>query len=64
MISYESHSAIAMADAMRLFLNMPEEKRIEMAESALAAASVVYDEALLTQRLERLYDSLYVETPH
>jgi hypothetical protein len=59
-ISYESHSAVAMADAMRLFLKMPEQERSAMAERALAAAEVVYDEALLTHKLEGLYDSLFV----
>ena len=58
-ISYESHSAVAMADAMRLFLKMPEQERRAMAERALAAASAAYDEELLTRKLERLYDSLF-----
>lgn len=59
-ISYESHSAVAMADAMRLFLKMPEQERSALAERALAAAEVAYDEARLTQRLEHLYDTLFV----
>jgi glycosyltransferase involved in cell wall biosynthesis len=59
-ISYESHSAVAMADAMRLFLKMPEAERSALAGRALAAAEVVYDEARLTQRLEGLYDGLFV----
>jgi glycosyltransferase involved in cell wall biosynthesis len=59
-ISYESHSAVAMADAMRLFLKMPERERSALAERALTTAAVVYDEARLTQRLERLYDGLFV----
>jgi glycosyltransferase involved in cell wall biosynthesis len=59
-ISYESHSAVAMADAMRLFLKMPGQERSAMAGRALAAAAVAYDEVLLTQRLERLYDTLFV----
>jgi glycosyltransferase involved in cell wall biosynthesis len=59
-ISYESHSAVAMADAMRLFLKMPEQEQSAMAERALAAAAVAYDEARLTQRLEQLYDSLFI----
>jgi len=59
-ISYESHSAVAMADAMRLFLKMPEQERSAMAERAMAAAEVAYDEAQLTQKLERLYDTLFV----
>jgi len=58
-ISYESHSAVAMADAMRLFLKMPEEERSAMAERALVAAATAYDEARLTQRLEGLYDTLF-----
>ncbi len=58
-ISYESHSAVAMADAMRLFLKMPKNERSAMAERAFAAASVVYDEALLTRKLETLYDQLF-----
>jgi len=59
-ISYESHSAVAMADAMRRFLKMPEAERVSLAERALAAAAVVYDEARLTERLESLYDTLFV----
>jgi glycosyltransferase involved in cell wall biosynthesis len=59
-ISYESHSAVATADAMRLFLKMPEQERSVLAERALAAAAVAYDEALLTHKLERLYDTLFV----
>ncbi len=58
-ISYESHSAVTMADAMRRFLQMPEPERSAMAERALAAASAAYDETQLTQKLERLYDSLF-----
>ncbi|MCE0523766.1 MAG: glycosyltransferase family 4 protein [Methylacidiphilales bacterium] len=60
-ISYESHSAVAMADAMRLFLKMPEQERNALAERALEAAETVYDEARLTQRLERLYDTLFAD---
>jgi glycosyltransferase involved in cell wall biosynthesis len=56
-ISYESHSATAMADAMRLFLKMSPQDRSALAERALVAGDI-YDEAVLTQRLERLYDSL------
>jgi glycosyltransferase involved in cell wall biosynthesis len=59
-ISYESHSAVAMADAMRRFLKMPEQERSALAGRALAAAEVVYDEAVLTRRLEHLYDTLFV----
>jgi len=59
-ISYESHSAVAMADAMRLFLKMPQQERSAMAERALVAAEVAYDEALLTRKLEHLYDTLFV----
>ena len=59
-ISYESHSAVAMADAMRRFLKMPEAERVSLAERALAAAAVVYDEARLTERLEKFYDALFV----
>jgi glycosyltransferase involved in cell wall biosynthesis len=57
-ISYESHSASAMADAMRRFLRMSEDERNALAERALAAVEV-YDEAILTEKLERLYDGLY-----
>jgi len=60
-ISYESHSAVAMADAMRLFLKMPEQERTELAERALAAAAIAYDEALVTHKLESLYATLFVE---
>lgn len=59
-IGYESHSAVAMADAMRLFLKMPEPERSAMAGRALAAVEAAYDEVLLTQKLERLYDRLFV----
>jgi len=59
-ISYESHSAVAMADAMRLFLKMPEEERRALAGRALTAAAAAYDETRLTQRLERLYDTLFI----
>jgi len=59
-ISYESHSAAAIADALRRFLNMSEPERTELAGRALAAAAVAYDEAALTRRLERLYDTLFV----
>ncbi len=55
-ISYESHSAEAMAGAMRTLLTMAAEERVAMAERALAAAAEVYNEARLTQRLESLYD--------
>lgn len=58
-ISFESHSSTAIADAMRRFLTMPEPERQAMAERALAAASAAYDEGVLTQRLEMLYDSLF-----
>ena len=58
-ISYESHSATAMAEAMRQFLKMPETNRAAMAERALAAASEAYDEVRLTRRLEELYDGLF-----
>ena len=60
-IAYESHSASAMADAMRTFLTMLPEERTAMADRALAASAEVYDEARLTQRLESLYDLLYLE---
>lgn len=59
-ISYESHSAVAMADAMRRFLKMPEEERSAMAGRALTAAEVAYDEVELTRKLERFYDTLFV----
>ena len=59
-INYESHSATAMADAMRSFLKMPEPDRAAMAERALAAAAGAYDEVRLTRRLESLYDGLFV----
>jgi glycosyltransferase involved in cell wall biosynthesis len=59
-IGYESHSAVAMADALRLFLTMPPAQRNALAERALAAASAAYDEALLTRKLERLYDTLFL----
>jgi hypothetical protein len=59
-ISYESHSAGAMADAMRTFLKMPPPERSALAERALVAAANVYDEVKLTQRLEGLYDTLFV----
>jgi glycosyltransferase involved in cell wall biosynthesis len=49
-ISYESHSAAAM----------PEAERSALAERARAAASVAYDEKVLTEKLERLYDGLFV----
>jgi len=58
-ISYESYSAAAMADAMRTFLKMPASERSALAERALTAAEFAYDEARLTERLEKLYDSLY-----
>ena len=58
-ISFESHSSVAIADAMRRFLTMPEPERVAMAERALAAASTAYDEVALTRRLEGLYDSLF-----
>jgi glycosyltransferase involved in cell wall biosynthesis len=59
-ISYESHSAIAMARAMRTFLEMPETDRAAMTDRALSAAAIAYDEVALTARLESLYDSLFV----
>jgi hypothetical protein len=59
-ISYESHSPVAIADAMRRFLTMTELERTELAERALAATAVAYDEAVLTHKLERLYDTLFV----
>jgi glycosyltransferase involved in cell wall biosynthesis len=59
-IAYESHSATAIADAMRLFLKMPEAERSALAERALAAAETAYDEVRLTRRLEGLYDTLFV----
>jgi glycosyltransferase involved in cell wall biosynthesis len=59
-ISYESHSAAAMADAMRTFLIMPELERSAMADRALAAVEQAYDEVRLTRRLESLYDTLFV----
>ena len=59
-ISYEPHSAVAIADAMRRFLEMSEQARADLAERALAEASVAYDEAALTYKLERLYDTLFV----
>jgi glycosyltransferase involved in cell wall biosynthesis len=58
-ISYESHSAVAMAGAMRRFLKMPETERAALAERALAAAETAYDEARLTAKLEALYDTLF-----
>jgi glycosyltransferase involved in cell wall biosynthesis len=57
-ISYESHSAITLAGAIRTFLQMPEQTRSDLAERALASVGV-YDETLLTHKLERLYDSLF-----
>jgi glycosyltransferase involved in cell wall biosynthesis len=57
-LAYESHSSAAMADAMRLFLKMPELERRALAERAMVAADI-YDEARLTRKLEHLYDSLY-----
>jgi glycosyltransferase involved in cell wall biosynthesis len=59
-ISYESHSAVAMADAMRTLLKIPEAERNSLAERALVAASDVYDEVKLTRRLESLYDAMFV----
>jgi glycosyltransferase involved in cell wall biosynthesis len=59
-IPYEGHSAAHLADAMRRFLRMPEPERAALAERALAAASTAYDEKLLTEKLERLYDGLFV----
>jgi glycosyltransferase involved in cell wall biosynthesis len=61
-ISYESHSAVAMADAMRAFLQMPEAQRAALADRALAAAEIAYDEARLTARLESLYDTLFAKS--
>lgn len=58
-ISYESHSAVEMAKAMRQFLTMPEPERAALAERALTLAAAAYDEAALTQRLEHLYDTLF-----
>jgi glycosyltransferase involved in cell wall biosynthesis len=57
-LAFESFSAVAMADAMRLFLKMPEPDRAAMAERARTTAAIVYDEAALTRKLERLYDTL------
>jgi glycosyltransferase involved in cell wall biosynthesis len=59
-ISYESHSAAAIAEAMRRFMLMPEGERSALAERALAAGSVAYDEKVLSEKLERLYDGLFV----
>jgi glycosyltransferase involved in cell wall biosynthesis len=59
-IAYESHSAAAIADAMRRFIRMTEQERSALADRALAAASAAYDEKALTQKLERLYDGLFV----
>jgi glycosyltransferase involved in cell wall biosynthesis len=58
-IAYESHSVAALAAAIRTFLQMSPKKRVELADRALASVDV-YDEALLTKKLERLYDSLFV----
>jgi glycosyltransferase involved in cell wall biosynthesis len=58
-LSYESHSAVEIANAMRQFLKMPEPERAALAERALTLAAVAYDEAALTQRLEGLYDTLF-----
>ena len=58
-ISYESHSAVTMAAALRTFLAMSEADRAALADRALAAAEVAYDEVKLTARLESLYDSLF-----
>jgi glycosyltransferase involved in cell wall biosynthesis len=59
-ISYESHRTVALADALRRFLTMPEQERNALAERALSAAASAYDEAALTRRLEGLYDTLFV----
>jgi glycosyltransferase involved in cell wall biosynthesis len=59
-MSYESHSASALADAMRSFLNMQDHEKSALTERALAAAEIAYDEARLTLRLEQLYDTLFV----
>jgi glycosyltransferase involved in cell wall biosynthesis len=58
-MSFESHSSVAIADAMRRFLTMPKAEREAMADRALVAASAAYDEGVLTRRLEMLYDSLF-----
>ena len=57
-ISFESFSAVALAAAMRLFLTMPAQERVALTERAMVAAEV-YDEAVLTHKLERLYDTLF-----
>jgi glycosyltransferase involved in cell wall biosynthesis len=61
-LSYESHSSVAMADAMRRFLKMPAPERSALAERALTAAAAAYDEAALTRKLEGLYDTLFAKT--
>jgi glycosyltransferase involved in cell wall biosynthesis len=58
-VGYESHSAMAMAHALRTFLKMPEAERVAQAERAFTAASAAYDEVALTARLEGLYDTLF-----
>jgi len=57
-ISYESHSIPSIAEALSRFLNMSPSEREAMAERALAAVQV-YDESVITQKLERLYDTLF-----
>jgi glycosyltransferase involved in cell wall biosynthesis len=57
-IPFESHSSAAMADAMRRFLNMTQPERTALAERAVAVVEVVYDEAVLTRKLESLYDTI------
>jgi glycosyltransferase involved in cell wall biosynthesis len=59
-LGFESFSANAMAGAMRAFLQMSGEERRALAARARAAAEIVYNEVTLTQKLENLYDSLFV----
>jgi glycosyltransferase involved in cell wall biosynthesis len=56
-ISYESHSVEAMTDALRRFLQMPKEERLQLTDAARQGIKV-YDETLITQKLERIYDKL------
>ncbi|MCE0497234.1 MAG: glycosyltransferase family 4 protein [Methylacidiphilales bacterium] len=56
-ISYESHSVDALADALRKLLQMPETERRHLAQQARQAAEV-YDETVITRKLERIYDAL------
>jgi glycosyltransferase involved in cell wall biosynthesis len=60
-LSYESHSAAEIAGALRRFLQMLESERAALAERALEGVSV-YDEALITAKLERLYDTLFARS--